>query len=337
MKFRRIICSFMFFCLMAGASLNLSASEASFQFGFKVGKHLIDSTYKYNARALTRAREELSSSQGVSITITAYSSPDGKFSRNRQLATLRGTSVSDYLASLIPDGDSCSIKTVVVSEDWDGVKRYLERSSLEWKQDALAIVSSKDGDKEELLKDLWVGEAWEDLIKNCFPSLRRVTVSIDKNAVPDAQELDSDSCSIIFRCGSSALPVSKALVRMAKSSVPSLYVGVKSSPEGKESDNQALGLRRAQRVKEKLIALGYKGEIVTVYLGEDWDGLATNVSKATDLVDKDAVLDILSDATLDRNSRKKALQALSYGNTWLRLMSEEMSDLRKATVSPAKQ
>ena len=38
---------------------------------------------------------------------------------------------------------------------------------------------------------------------------------------------------------------------------------------------------------------------------------------------------------LDRSARKKALQALSYGKTWLRLMDTEMSGLRRAIVSSA--
>ena len=82
--------------------------------------------------------------------------------------------------------------------------------------------------------------------------------------------------------------------------------------------------------------MGYNGEVVTVYQGEDWDGLASNVRESSDLPDKDAVLDILSNSSLDRAARKRALQKLSYGNTWLRLMKEEMTNLRKAVISTEK-
>ena len=54
---------------------------------------------------------------------------------------------------------------------------------------------------------------------------------------------------------------------------------------------------------------------------------------AADLPDKEAVIDILQDTGLDRDARKKALQSLSYGHTWLRLMDTEMRNLRKARVS----
>lgn len=208
----------------------------------------------------------------------------------------------------------------------------------------MEILSSRSGDKKALLHDLWVGEAWEDLMKNCFPALRRVTVSVDKNATVDAPEAVSGAASIVFKSGSSALFASLAnnstefssLAQLAKSGNPTLYIYVKSSPEGEEASNEKLSLKRADRIKAKLLALGYSGEVIPVYEGEDWDGLATAVRESSDLPDKDAVLDILSDKSLDRASRKHALQKISYGRTWLRLMEEEMSGLRKAVVSPDK-
>ena len=166
MLLRRIILSFSCFCFLSGASFSLRASEA-YQFGFGIGRSVLDSTYKYNQRACERVRDAFASLYSPTVIVTAYSSPDGKLSRNRQLAALRAASVKDYINSFCP----VSVQTVVIAEDWEGVARYLKRSSLEWKDDALAILSSKDGDKKELLKDLWVGEAWDDLIKNCFPPL----------------------------------------------------------------------------------------------------------------------------------------------------------------------
>ena len=333
MFFRRIILTFAAFCLFAGA---LYASE-SFQFAFGVGRSGLDSTYKYNVRACARAREALTSVEKNKIIITAYSSPEGKFSRNRQLASLRAGSVKDYILSFISASDSVEVQTVVVPEDWEGVARYLKRSSLEWKEDALSILSSKDGDKKSLLQDLWVGEAWDDLMKNCFPALRRVTVSFAQNASPASQNAVSDNCAIFFKSGSSALTSSPGLSSLAKSNAPYLYIYIKASPEGEEDANRLLSQKRADRIKSRLISLGYQGEIVSVYQGEDWDGLARVVGESTDLPDKDAILDILTDQSLDRTARKRALQALSYGNTWLRLMKEEMSGLRRAVVSPDKQ
>lgn len=339
---RRILFTFAFFCFMAGVNPNLRASETHI-LDFKVGKYTVDSTYKYNARAITRVREAFASGDIASVTVTAYSSPDGKYSRNRQLSSLRASSVTELITPYVPSG--VALNTVLVAEDWDGVLRYFRRSNLEWKDEAIAILSSKDGDKKALLQDLWVGEAWEDLMKNCFPALRRVVVSVDKIAAASAQEAVFDAASIVFSSGSSALKQSVAdningfsiLGQLASGDYPTLYIYIKASPEGEEAANQALSLRRADRIKAKLSSLGYTGEVITVYQGEDWEGLANKVRKSSDMPDRDAVLDILANQSLDRAARKQALQKLSYGRTWLRLMNEEMAGLRKAVVSPAKE
>lgn len=334
MHARRIISAIALFCLMAGANLNLSAAEA-YILDFRIGKSTIDSSYKYNTRASARMLEAFASQSEPVITVTAFSSPDGKFSRNRQLAVLRAASVKDFIISNLSSPERCTINTVVIPEDWEGVKRYLKRSSLEWKEDALAILDSKEGDKKALLQDLWVGEAWEDLLKNCFPALRRVSVSIEK-PVTDAPVADSSDVELIFNCGSSALRNGDSLKALAKSAAPTLYIYVKASPEGQAAANEKLSLKRAERVKAKLLALGYSGEVIPVYEGEDWEGLATVVRESSDVPDKEAVLDILADSSMDRDARKHALQALSYGRTWLRLMDQEMAGLRKATVTPDK-
>jgi hypothetical protein len=93
-------------------------------------------------------------------------------------------------------------------------------------------------------------------------------------------------------------------------------------------------LRRAAAIEALLRQYGYTGSVGVQYRGEDWEGLLESVKSATDMPEKDYVIDILSDTTLDRDARKKALQAVSYGRTWLRLMDTEMTGLRKAVVSP---
>ena len=343
MYLRRFILSFMSFCVLAGASFSLNASEA-YLLGFRLGGSGLDTTYKYNARASARVRESLSTIDDALITVTAYSSPDGKYSRNRQLAALRAASAKDMVLSFCPASSNYTVIVDSVAEDWEGVKAYLRRSKLEWKDDALSILSSKEGDKKALLQDLWVGEAWEDLIKNCFPALRRVVIKIEKNPSTALQEADSGGCQIVFSAGSSALNASLAnnltglseLKQFAASGANTLYIYIKASPEGEEAANERLSIKRANRIKSKLISLGYPGEVVTVYEGEDWEGLARKVLESSDLEDKDAILDILADGSLDRSSRKKALQRLSYGKTWLRLMDEEMSGLRRAVISADK-
>lgn len=336
MFYRRFIYPIIVLCLFFWGSFGLLASEVH-SLDFAIGKYTVDSTYKNNTRASARIREAIESASNRQITVTAYSSPDGKLSRNRQLARLRANSVLSFFSH-----EETSVNVVIVPEDWEGVRKYLRRSNLEWKDEALAILSSNNADTKALLQDLWVGEAWDDLMKNCFPSLRRVCITVAENASTEASDHDSGASELIFDAGSSAIKpglpgntsaLSK-LKDLASSGCNTLYVYIKASPEGEEAANQRLSMKRAQRIKDKLYSLGYTGAVATVYEGEDWEGLATKVKESSDLPDKEAVLDILNDSSFDRESRKHALQALSYGKTWLRLMDEEMSGLRKAIITP---
>ena len=333
MTVRRLISVFAAFCLLAGCEFGLSAE--SFQIAFPVGKSSIDTTYIYNARACARMYDAVSSVSGSGrITVRSYSSPDGKLSRNRQLARLRGTSVQDFLSQINPSIAS-SIDIITVDEDWEGVKSYLKRSSKEWKKEALEIINSSSGDKKALLQDLWVGEAWEDLMKNCFPSLRRVSVEVQNAEIQPVIGSD-DITSIIFSQGGSKVPVSafNQLKKLVQTSPDTLYISIKASPEGTLDGNSRLSNKRIANLEAILKQFGYAGTINVKYCGEDWKGLLDAVKASTDMSDKESVIEILSDASLDMDSTKKALQALSYGKTWLRLMDTEMKGLRKAIISP---
>ena len=329
-------------CLPARAS-----STETHQLGFKLGSSRLDTLYNNNAGACARIFEVLAQSPSTRISINSYSSPDGKTSRNRQLARQRAESVKNTILTRIPGLDPAQIVINMADEDWSGVKNYLQRSHKEWKDEALAIIEAQEGDKKALLQDLWVGEAWEDLMKNCFPELRRVTVQLIPPPLAEnaPTEASSGISATMLHFGNGGSSIRKnflsnasgleELKEMARSAAPELYIYVKSSPEGEESANERLGNRRGKAIEKLLRQSGYTGTVQIIYQGEDWEGLAKAVEASTDVPDKKAILDILADDQLSRNARKKALQALSYGKTWLRLLDVEMSGLRSAVITDA--
>lgn len=329
-------------CLFAGLSQPAGAAGTeTHQLGFAVGKSRLDTLYNNNAGVCARIHEVLSLRPNTRISINSYSSPDGKASRNRQLARQRAESVKENILARHPSLDPEQIVIHLADEDWAGVATYLERSNKEWKEEALEILKKTNVDKKALLQDLWVGEAWEDLMKNCFPALRRVTVQLTPELEAEAEGGTIHSTTLHFGNGGSSLQKSfmdnasglEKLKEMAQGAAQELFVYVKSSPEGDEAANERLGKRRGQAVEKRLRQLGYTGKVTIVYDGEDWEGLSKAVDASADLPDKKAVLDILSDDSLNRNSRKKALQALQYGKIWLRLLDVEMSGLRSAVVT----
>ena len=56
-----------------------------------------------------------------------------------------------------------------VYDDWKPVEDYFRRSKKSYRDEALQIVRGNAPNKEELLQDLYAGEAWDDLINYCDP------------------------------------------------------------------------------------------------------------------------------------------------------------------------
>ena len=332
-------------CLFAGISQSAGAVTETHQLGFKVGQSRVDTSYNNNAEVCARIQEVLTLRPDTRISISSYSSPDGKTSRNRQLARQRAESAKETLLAQNPSLSPSQIVINTADEDWKGVMNYLERSNKDWKDEALEILKKTDVDKKALLQDLWVGEAWEDLMKNCFPALRRVTIQLTDNSVAqNSTSTASEGVSTAtLHFGNGAVNIQnnfmdnaaglEKLKTMAQSAAPELFIYVKSSPEGNETANERLGNRRGKAIEKRLRQLGFTGKVNIIYAGEDWEGLAQAVEASADLPDKEAILNILSDNTMTRNSRKKALQALDYGKTWLHMLDVEMSGLRRAVVT----
>ena len=347
MKRTKVILLTLLAFLMAGSHVNLHAAGAeTHRLVFKVGSSKLDTLYNNNAGACARINKVLEMSPDTRITISSYSSPEGKTSRNLQLARQRAESVKESILAMNPGIDASQIVVEKAEEDWNGVKKYIERSNKEWKEDALKILAANEGDKKTLLQDLWVGEAWDDLMKNCFPALRSATVHlIARPETPESGSQAFQTPFFNFKSGSNKVLRSfmdnaaglDNLTKMAQSGAPDLYIYVKSSPEGNEKGNERLGLKRGESIKQLLRKEGYTGEIHIIYQGEDWAGLTQAVEASADIPDKDAILEILADTSLSRNSRKKALQGLSYGKTWLRMLDVEMSGLRTAYVTDSAQ
>lgn len=311
---------------------SLTARAQFFDFSFRIGKSGIDSTYHYNSRALSEISAALGSVEAP-ISIYAYSSPDGSLSRNRQLARQRAQSVKSFLESR---NSSYTYNIYIIDEDWEGVAAYLKHCKAEWAADALEIVESSEASKrKELLKELWVGEAWDHLMRYCFPSLRRVSVRFAAPAPESAPET-SALVKLVFNNSSSTPRIDSKTMQVLKDLVNSGYSSVVitafASPEGKESYNQELSVRRASRVIEILNSLGCKAVIQLTYGGMDWSGLEYQVMNSASVPERQQVLDVLRGG-YDNLTLKKKLQQIAYGRAWLHMMEHEMTPLRRVEIS----
>ena len=114
------------------------------------------------------------------IWIKGYASPEGKHEVNDRLAKARTASLRDYIASQYRNIDPALIEVEHEAENWEGLRAYVEESSLPNKDRILEII---DGDrlpdeKEWMIKSRYP-EDWKALLKDCLPFLRRTDYRID--------------------------------------------------------------------------------------------------------------------------------------------------------------
>lgn len=279
------------------------------------------------------------------ICIRSYSSPEGSYNWNQRLAERRSKSTLDLLRQIWPELPDSLVAIDNVAEDWAPAIAYVRRSSQPWKDEALQILQSNISDKEEKLQDLWGGVVWDELLWNCFTRVRRTVVTtVPKANIQFSESSGKPEISLKFAVGSTQLdkfcldnPVQlEALTAAINSSAPPdvIYLDAFASPEGRVSWNKVLATRRAESVKSLLVELGVPSDRITVRTREEnWEGLRSAVESGYSGEDKAEVLDILSDSSLDPESREEKLKSLSDGRTWSRLVSSWMEELRCVKIS----
>lgn len=114
-----------------------------------------------------------------SIFIKGYASPESPYKNNTYLAKGRTEALKSYVESLYHFGKGF-ITTAYEPEDWAGLERYVESSSLPHKREILEAIRS---DREPDNKEWYIKSNWRDdyryLLDNCYPALRHSDYTIE--------------------------------------------------------------------------------------------------------------------------------------------------------------
>ena len=152
---------------------------------FPVNKTAIDPAYHNNLAELGHIRATVDSVRNnddltvTRIHIKGYASPEGPYDKNVVLARERTEAIRDYVAALY-DFPATLYETESVPENWDGLRAYLEASSLPNRR---AILEVMDGTlapdaKEWKIKKTWASD-WETIRNESLPFLRRTDYQVD--------------------------------------------------------------------------------------------------------------------------------------------------------------
>ncbi len=171
--------------------------EGSAFIDFPVNKTVIYPDYRRNTAELGKIQATIDSVRNdsdVSITqvwLKGYASPESPYSHNRSLAIGRTEALKKYIQQLYKF-DEGIIATDFEPEDWDGLRRYVENSNIDNREQILEIIDSnlEPDPKEYKIKTAYPAQ-YRFLLQNSYPALRHTDyrIAYDVRSYSDAEDI----------------------------------------------------------------------------------------------------------------------------------------------------
>lgn len=162
------------------------SAKGSAYIDFRVNRTDIDPAYRRNPQELAGIRDTIDlikndpDSRIERITITGYASPEGPYANNARLAEGRTKALTGYVRGLY-DFSPEVLRSASVAEDWDGLRRWVEQSSIDNREALLDIIALSDitpDAREWKIKSKYPVQ-YRYLLENVYPALRHSDYTID--------------------------------------------------------------------------------------------------------------------------------------------------------------
>ena len=165
-------------------TVKVFAIDGSAFIDFPVNQTVIYPDYRRNTAELQKIEDTIDSIRtdaDVSITsiwLKGYASPESPYAHNTKLAIGRTEALKKYIQQLYHFDDG-SIETDYEPEDWQGLRRYVDRSNLSHRAEILALIDSDlDPDAKEARIKRTYPEEYRFLLDHCYPALRHTDYRI---------------------------------------------------------------------------------------------------------------------------------------------------------------
>lgn len=175
----RVVLS-MLLCLFSSEMLFASRQKDSLDFTiyFRVGKSAVEPDFRGNSSKLSKIVDELThlNQEGTLRKLYFFSStsPEGGLELNRRLSERRLQRLYEYIGSRVAIPDSiCEFSSIGI--DWKALSASVSQSDAGYREEVVHELTAGDADYGERctkLMDLSHGDAWKDMYRRFFPSLR---------------------------------------------------------------------------------------------------------------------------------------------------------------------
>lgn len=167
---------------LAEIARNWDFGQDELEIIFKVSKIELDSTVFNNEVTFGKildAVDKIYSNPHYrvdKIEIAGYASPEGTRNFNNWLGENRAKALVDYIMVNRPQYGLTESNFFIRNgeENWEGLRRHLLQSSIEERDQVVAIIDSQFSDekKKAAIKSLDEGKVWEKMLEQVYPHLR---------------------------------------------------------------------------------------------------------------------------------------------------------------------
>lgn len=170
----------MLLCLFSSEMLFASRQKDSLDFTiyFRVGKSAVEPDFRGNSSKLSKIVDELThlNQEGTLRKLYFFSStsPEGGLELNRRLSERRLQRLYEYIGSRVAIPDSiCEFSSIGI--DWKALSASVSQSDAGYREEVVHELAGEDagyGERCTKLMELSHGDAWKDMYRRFFPSLR---------------------------------------------------------------------------------------------------------------------------------------------------------------------
>lgn len=167
------------------AEVKVREKSGSAYLDFPVNQTIIRPDYRRNSTELAAIDATIQSVEDdpnatiTKVTIKGYASPEGSYANNQRLAEGRSNALLEYVKKLHDFGDA-EFSVSSEPEDWEGLEKRIESSSIADKEEWLAII--RDSEPADLDRKEWKLKqlpTYREVLNTIYPALRHSDYTVE--------------------------------------------------------------------------------------------------------------------------------------------------------------